>query len=104
MREVFDTLGRSYEVLLVSDGNTDGTETAAKGVDFPELEVLHYVPNRGKGYALRYGFERAHADFVAFIDGDLDIHPSGVRALLAQLPVRLRQLLGREAVLRYSYG
>ena len=85
MREVFDTLDRTYEVLLVSDGNTDGTETAAKSVDFPQLEVFHYAPNRGKGYALRFGFERARADIVAFIDGDLDIHPSCVLALLAQL-------------------
>ena len=85
MRDEFDRLHRPYELLLISDGNVDGTEVAAARVEFPQMQICHYTPNRGKGYALRYGFERAHAPVVAFIDADLDIHPSCVRDLLAKL-------------------
>jgi glycosyltransferase involved in cell wall biosynthesis len=85
MRTEFDRIGRSYEVLLVSDGNTDGTAEAARDVDFPECTVFHYEPNRGKGYALRYGFDHARGRLIAFLDADLDIHPSCVSTLVRQL-------------------
>jgi glycosyltransferase involved in cell wall biosynthesis len=85
MRAELDRLGRSYEVLLVSDGNTDGTDDAARAVDFPQCTVFHYEPNRGKGYALRYGFDHARGRLVAFLDADLDIHPSCVGTLVDQL-------------------
>ena len=85
LREVLDGMGRSYEVLLVCDGSTDGTGEAARAVDFPALQVFEYSPNQGKGHALRYGAARASGELVAFIDADLDIHPACLTTLLAQL-------------------
>lgn len=38
---------------------------------------------QGKGWALRRGLEEANGQIICFIDGDLDIHP---REILAMLP------------------
>lgn len=80
---VLDATGRPYEVVVVSDGSTDGTADKARALGIPGVTVLEYSPNRGKGYALRYGFERSGNPLVAFIDGDLDLDPAVLPGFLA---------------------
>lgn len=79
---VLDEIALPYEVLLVSDGSSDDTVSEAQRVDAPEISVLEYTPNRGKGHAIRYAWERCSGRYVAFIDADLDLHPDGIRSLL----------------------
>lgn len=74
--------GESYQVLVVCDGDADTFDSALAAKD-DLVCVLGYSPNMGKGYALRYGFERARGNLVAFIDADLDLDPHGIAALLA---------------------
>src|SRR4030081_3903204 len=50
-----DGLGRAYEVIVVSDGNTDETAHEAERVISPHVKVIAYNRNMGKGYALRCG-------------------------------------------------
>lgn len=80
---VLDSIGLPYEVLLVSDGSTDDTVAQARRVDAPGINVLSYAQRRGKGHAIRYAWERCTGRYVAFLDADLDLHPEGVRSLLA---------------------
>lgn len=75
---VMNGLGKTYEVIVVSDGNTDGTAEIARSQGLPHVRILHYPQNEGKGYALRHGTESALGELVAFIDADLDIHPEGI--------------------------
>ena len=82
---VLDGLDRPYEVIVVSDGNTDGTEEIARQLELSNVRVLHYDQNQGKGYALRHGVEHAKGDLVAFIDADLDIHPEGIGRFVEML-------------------
>jgi len=77
-----DRCGYDYEVILVSDGNTDGTEAEARRVQSERLRVLHYEQNQGKGFAQSHGVAHAKGDLVAFIDADLDIHPGGIARYL----------------------
>jgi glycosyltransferase involved in cell wall biosynthesis len=80
-----DEVGRSYEVIVVSDGNDDGTEQRAEQFGHDRVTVLHYTPNRGKGFALKHGAGLARGEIVVFIDADLDIHPDGIEPLVSLL-------------------
>ena len=71
----------NFEIIVVADGCTDGTETKAAMHSDPRIKVLSYHPNRGKGYALRHGTKEATGTYVAFCDGDLDIHPDSILVL-----------------------
>jgi len=64
-----------YEIILVDDGSDDNTLKEAKLVKSKKLRVISYKPNKGKGYALKYGFQYAKGDLITFVDSDLEIHP-----------------------------
>ena len=65
---------QDYEanVLLVDDGSTDDTATAARIVihEFPNLEV-HTIPHSGKASAVLWGLEHANGELILFADADL---------------------------------
>ena len=62
-----------YELIFVSDGSTDDCVSIARGMagEHPALRVIEYMPNRGKGCAVRTGMLAAKGDFVLFTDCDL---------------------------------
>ena len=45
------------DVIVVNDGSTDETTQILQGV--PNINVVDYARNRGKGYALKKGFKKA---------------------------------------------
>jgi len=91
------------EVLLVDDCSRDGTrelverlqtswrdEMAGLGVpkkllDRADVRCLFHPVNRGKGAALRTGFEAITGDFVLVQDADLEYDPNDYPRLLAPL-------------------
>jgi glycosyltransferase involved in cell wall biosynthesis len=56
------------EIVVVSDGSTDGT---VKVADSFGVTVVELSENRGKGGAIRAGLDRGPADVVLFLDADL---------------------------------
>lgn len=77
-----DQLGMDYEVILVSDGNSDQTEAEARRVASPRLKVVAYAVNMGKGYALGYGVRQSLGDLVTFIDADMELHPRDIKPFI----------------------
>ncbi len=77
VRVLEGALPGKYELLVIDDGSLDTSWEEAKSATrrFSHVRVLRYVSNRGKGYALRYGFRHSRGDYICFLDGDLDIHP-----------------------------
>ena len=79
-----------YRVLVVADNCTDETAAIAAAAGATVLERQH-LSQRGKGYALRFAFQRSHedgrADAVVVIDADSLVSTN----LLAALAVRIEQ-------------
>ena len=76
----------SSEVVMVSDGSSDETCSVAgefKTGPIVALKVLEYHPNRGKGYAVRYGMLRGSGDIVMFMDADYSVPIEAVEKGLA---------------------
>lgn len=85
IRRVLETLKGTPEVdeiIVVSDGSTDGTYEAASAV--PGIQVVQLSRNKGKGGAMREGAQRTKADVLVFFDADLvGLEPQHVRDLVA---------------------
>jgi glycosyltransferase involved in cell wall biosynthesis len=69
--------GRTFEVIAVNDGSSDGTGTRLSALRHLAswLVVVDYQPNRGRGYAIREGFQQARGDIICTIDADLSYTP-----------------------------
>jgi dolichyl-phosphate beta-glucosyltransferase len=63
------------EVIVVDDGSTDDTSQTAASVlsRYGDIrgDVARYEQNRGKGFAVRTGLEKALGDIALFSDADL---------------------------------
>ena len=57
------------ELIVVNDGSSDNTEQIAKS--FTEI-ILTLTENKGKGFALQRGWEKATGQYVACLDADLE--------------------------------
>ena len=71
-------------VIAVDDGSTDDTLEALRET---ACEIVRLGVNRGKGVALRHGFEAALAgecDYVVTLDGDGQHRPEEIDALIAR--------------------
>jgi glycosyltransferase involved in cell wall biosynthesis len=70
------------EVIVIDDGSTDGTREILRAEARPRVVVLFQERNRGKGAALRAGFEKVTGDVVLVQDADLEYDPSDYPRLL----------------------
>ncbi len=67
-----DEAGAMAEVIVVSDGSTDGSEDHVEEMD-DRVRLLRAPVNAGKGAALHRGFAAARGAHIAFLDADGDI-------------------------------
>jgi glycosyltransferase involved in cell wall biosynthesis len=75
------------EIIIIDDCSTDGSLAIARNLEqlHPQITVLSHKVNKGKGAALRTGFERAKGDFVAVQDADLEYDPADLKNLIRPL-------------------
>ena len=73
------TQTHSCEVIVVNDGSTDGSETAARKFE-PKITVVSQ-PNRGLSAARNSGIAVARGEFLLFLDADDWLEPDAAERL-----------------------
>ena len=71
--QTLESFDESWEYILVDDGSKDDSYAIAKEAlaDRPNCRIVHYTPNRGRGYALRQGFKAADGEYIITTEADL---------------------------------
>lgn len=80
--KILSSLPYKYELIIVVDGDTDGTYKKVKSLENRKIRVINLERNQGKGYAVRLGMMKAKGDVIGFIDAGMDINPVGISLLL----------------------
>lgn len=79
--------GRSYEVVAVDDGSTDGSLETLKTLkrDHPQLHIVSFERNAGQTAAFAAGFQAARGRIVVTMDADLQNDPADVPRVVETL-------------------
>ncbi|MEM7722359.1 MAG: glycosyltransferase family 2 protein [Pseudomonadota bacterium] len=78
---------RTWELIFVDDGSTDGgTEIAAQlARDEAQVVLIRFTRNFGKAAAISAGMEAARGDVIITMDADLQDDPAEIPRFLAEL-------------------
>ena len=85
-RVIDGVLKYTGHIIVVNDGATDGSETILK--TYPNIQQIHFPKNKGKGLALRTGFNHAVSlgyDFAISIDSDGQHFPDEIPVFINAL-------------------
>jgi glycosyltransferase involved in cell wall biosynthesis len=77
--------GLEKEIVAVDDRSTDSTPEKLKVWAAKGVKVLRHEVNKGKGAAVRTGFENATGDIIIVQDADLEYDPSEIPRVLAPI-------------------
>ncbi len=80
-------LGRTYEVIYVDDGSTDGSREVLRRIHTgdPHVHVIGFRRNFGQTAAVAAGLNASQGDVVVTLDGDLQNDPADIPRLLEKL-------------------
>lgn len=72
LQSVVNQTYRNLEIIVVSDGSTDNTDTLLSEYKTSDSRInyISYHPNKGGNHARNVGIKNATGDFIAFLDDD----------------------------------
>src|SRR5216110_2396165 len=75
---------RTFELIFVDDGSTDGTFATLERLhaNDPRVRAVRFKRNFGQHPAMHAGFSRARGDVVVTMDGDLQNQPEDIPRLV----------------------
>lgn len=81
--EVLPQVADKYEIVLINDGSTDGTQEIAVLLSrtYDNVRAV-YQENRGYGGAVKRGFKEAKYEWIFFSDGDLQFDLNDLRKFI----------------------
>ena len=100
--------GRTFEIVFVDDGSTDGTFTALERIhaeaEDGRVRVVRFKRNAGQHPAMHAGFVRARGEIVVTMDGDLQNPPEEIPRLVEAVEQGADVASGRRARRHDSWG
>lgn len=102
LRDVLDSLGLPWEILVVDDGSTDGTRDVLDrlGEELAGLRQVRLGSNLGKSAALDSGLARARGEVVVLMDADGQDDPAELPTMLAAVDGGLDMVTGSRSANR----
>jgi len=98
IRRVIESLSdggvTNFKLFIVVDGPNLETELATRQIQDPRVVIQVLPENMGKGHAVRIGLGSIEAQFVGYLDGDLDISPRAIHLALNVLQEDSQELVG----------
>lgn len=80
-------LGRSYELVMINDGSTDGTFEKLKAIyekDKNVSAIIDFYRNSGQAAAVTAGIQYARGQHFILLDSDLELDPEEIPLLAAE--------------------
>ena len=101
-----EALGRTFEIVYVDDGSTDGTFAALERFHAadPRVGAIRFKRNFGQHPAMHAGLARARGDIIVTMDGDLQNLPEDIPKLVAAIDAGSDVASGRRAARNDSWG
>jgi len=101
-----EAVDRSYEVLYVDDGSTDGSFAILERLhaDDPHIRAVRLKRNAGQHPAMHAGLSRARGEIVVTMDGDLQNLPEDVPRLVEAVDAGYDVASGRRGARHDSWG
>ena len=86
LHEALSAMHRSYEIILVDDGSSDGSweKMVELSKAIPNLRIIRLRRNFGQTAAMSAGFDAARGEFIVTLDADLQNDPSDIPKLIAR--------------------
>lgn len=87
LTDALERLGRSWEVIVVDDGSSDGSFDALRALHQadPRFTVIRFRRNFGQTPAFAAGFDAARGAIVVTMDADLQNDPDDIGLLLDEM-------------------
>ena len=82
---VLKKFGRSYEILFVDDGSTDGTREKLEKLADSNTHIIFFRRNFGQTAALDAGFKHCKGNIIIPMDADMQNDPADIPALVAEI-------------------
>ena len=99
-------LGRSYELIFVDDGSSDGTFSVLERLHAEDdrIRAVRFKRNFGQHPAMHAGLARARGEILVTMDGDLQNAPEDIPRLVEAVEAGADVASGRRAARHDSWG